>query len=211
MDLSLLCESVRRYNAEPFASGVFELFEDRQEDLHDVRLVLVHIRNAATRRQVNAESENDEIPRVSGNDALDLLLCVFVRGFGLHIHCANSARWRLLEDVLAVAIAVREHQHILRLHLGHVSRWPLASIDAAKRVSHSLQTEVDAVARSILGAERLWHPFDRPARVAGMFFDLLLHELLVLRDHYVRSLRPKHGQRIPGCHRSGPPPGRLPR
>mmetsp|Transcript_39470 Transcript_39470/g.112691 ORF Transcript_39470/g.112691 Transcript_39470/m.112691 type:complete len:270 (-) Transcript_39470:367-1176(-) len=115
VDLRLLCKCVRREDAEALAACtiVRNLLEDCEEDLDHGLLLLVQVRDAVACRWVDADGKHDEVPWVHLDKVVDVLFRICRGGLGLHVDDAKAAWWRLLDNLLAVTVAVREDEDVL--------------------------------------------------------------------------------------------------
>mmetsp|Transcript_76029 Transcript_76029/g.222887 ORF Transcript_76029/g.222887 Transcript_76029/m.222887 type:complete len:223 (+) Transcript_76029:1385-2053(+) len=193
MDLAFLSKGVHGQHAEALAAGgvVANLLQDLEVQLHHSILVLVQVRHGVAWRRVNPHREDDQVPRVHADQVLDVLLRVLVGSLRLHVLDADAPRRSLLQDLFAIAIAVRKHQDVLLGRLAVVNRWPPAC--ASERIPDRLQVQAGGSSCGVLDRQVLREPLHRPAHPPSHHSPLLRHHFLVCRSD-LRRLFAQHGK-----------------
>mmetsp|Transcript_49608 Transcript_49608/g.114989 ORF Transcript_49608/g.114989 Transcript_49608/m.114989 type:complete len:256 (-) Transcript_49608:58-825(-) len=193
VDLGFLRKGVHGEHAEALAAGgvVADLLQDLQVEQQHRVLRLVDVLDAVAGRRVDAHCKDDEIPRVHADQILDVFLGVLVHSLGLHVLDADAAGWGLLQDLLAVPVAVGEDKDVLLRRGRGVHLGPLAQ--GLQRVGHGPEIELDRVARGALDGQVLREPLHWPAHAPAHLRGLFSQEPLV-GTSYRRGLLANHGQ-----------------
>mmetsp|Transcript_5119 Transcript_5119/g.10557 ORF Transcript_5119/g.10557 Transcript_5119/m.10557 type:complete len:583 (+) Transcript_5119:87-1835(+) len=167
VDLWLVREAVYREDGHllNLTLGIADGLQQVQVDLENGVLGLDDVRNRIAGRTIHSEGVDDHVPLVRFDQLLDSLLIIAVMGLVLNVQDANPPRRRLVNDLLAVAVAVCEEEDVLLLQHALVNWRPLA-IDATRGVRHMHQALIDRGSSGVLDRQGLREPLDRPAHLA---------------------------------------------
>mmetsp|Transcript_76030 Transcript_76030/g.222890 ORF Transcript_76030/g.222890 Transcript_76030/m.222890 type:complete len:439 (+) Transcript_76030:737-2053(+) len=191
--LPLVREAVGRDDRKALAAAgvVGDLLQNMEQDHHHIELVLVEFLQLVAVGRVDAKAEDDQVPGMHPDQVLDVLLRVLVGSLRLHVLDADAPRRSLLQDLFAIAIAVRKHQDVLLGRLAVVNRWPPAC--ASERIPDRLQVQAGGSSCGVLDRQVLREPLHRPAHPPSHHSPLLRHHFLVCRSD-LRRLFAQHGK-----------------